>query len=383
MKNIALLCDSNPTLQPRPSRMIQMLKKHHSLFVFGSECPPIKDVQTFAFPARKRAKDRTQKEQEILENALKKGDFDQIIFTPNRLILQNQLFSLRNLDLLIVEDLVLLPIGLLYKEKNPKTKIMIDLREFYPLEYENDPAWLETFGRFFSFLCETYLKKVDLALTVSEGLQRRYKEAYHLSCELFLSLPPYFNLTPSSNQRIELIYHGFISHDRESKNLLEIGSSLAPHLHLNIIALSNQPQFLESFIQQAQSIPSISLLPPVPLEEIIPFTNRFDLGLITLKPNGFNNTYAMPNKLFEYIQARLGIISTPLPCIQPMLKQYALGLCPKDFETSSLIALLNALDTQKVKALKKEAQEASQSLNLLNNQAKILSIISSMFEGKK
>lgn len=256
---------------------------------------------------------------------------------------------------------------------------MIDLREFYPLEYENDLAWLETFGKLFSFLCESYLPSVDLALTVSEGLQQRYKEAYGLSCELFLSLPPFFDLTPSENQRIELIYHGFISHDRESENLLEIATSLDSHLHLNIIALSNQPQFLESFTTQAQKIPSISLLPPVALQEIIPFTNRFDLGLITLKPNGFNNTHAMPNKLFEYIQARLGIISTPLPCIKPMLEKYRLGLCSKDFETSSLIALLNSLDKQRVQTLKKEAHQASQSLNLSNNQAKILSIISSMF----
>lgn len=379
MKNIALLCDQNPSLKPRPNRMIQMLKKHHHLFVFGSECPSIEGVQTFAFPALKRAKDRTQKEQERLENSLKNGDFSQIIFTPNRLILQDQLFLLQNLDLLIIEDLVLLPIASLYKEKNPQTKIMIDLREFYPLEYENDPAWLETFGKLFNFLCESYLPSVDIALTVSEGLQQRYQEAYGLSCELFLSLPPFFDLTPSENQRIELIYHGFISHDRESENLLEIATSLDSHLHLNIIALSNQPQFLESFTTQAQKIPSISLLPPVALQEIIPLTNRFDLGLITLKPNGFNNTYAMPNKLFEYIQARLGIISTPLPCIKPMLEKYRLGLCSKDFETSSLIALLNSLDKQKVKTLKKEAHQASQSLNLSNNQAKILSIISSMF----
>lgn len=378
MKNIAILCDHNPALQPRPSRLIQMLKNHHHLFVFGSQCPAIEGVQTFAFPALKRAKDRTQKEQEALENALKNEDFDQLIFTPNRIILQNQLLLFSNFDLLVIEDLVLLPIALLYKEKNPKTKIMIDLREFYPLEYENDPIWLETFGKFFSFLCEIYLPRVDIGLTVSEGLQQHYKEIYQLPCELFLSLPPFFNLTPSENERIELIYHGFISQDRESKNLLEIASSLAPNLHLNIIALSNQPQFLETFIKQAEKIPSLSLLPPVKLEEIIPFTHRFDLGLITLKPNGFNNTHAMPNKLFEYIQARLGIISTPLPCIKPLLEKYSLGLCSKDFETSSLITLLNSLDRIKVQELKNQAHDASQTLNLSSNQAKILSIISSM-----
>lgn len=376
-KNIAILCDSDPSTKPRPSRLIEMLKEHHSLFVFGTNCPSIQGVESFAFPPHKRSKDRNLEEQKALENHLINGDFDRVIFTPNRLILQEQLLSLR-LDLIIVEDLVLLPIAFLYKAKYPEVKIMVDLREFYPLEYENDPTWLATFGKLFHFLCETYLPKIDFAITVSEGLQRHYKDIYNLDCEVFLSLPPSFKLMPSDNQRIELIYHGLISPDRDSQNLLEIGSSLAPHLHLNLIVLSNQPKFLESFVQKAQKIPSISLFAPVKLQDIIPFTNQFDLGLITLKPNGFNNTYAMPNKLFEYIQARLGIISTPLPCIKPILEKHLLGLCSQDFETSSLIALLNSLDIQKVKALKQRAHQTSQTLNLSSNQAKILAIISSL-----
>ncbi|WP_027327100.1 hypothetical protein [Helicobacter pametensis] len=378
MKNVAILCDSNPLTRPRPHRLIQMLKNHHSLFVFGVNCPDIKGMQSFAFPPLKSAKDRTPKEQEELESALKNQEFHPLIFTPNRLILQHQLLSTPHLDLLIIEDLVLLPIALSYKESYPDVKLMIDLREFYPLEYENDPSWLESFGRFFSYLCDSYLHQVDMALTVSEGLKQRYRESYDLECELFLSLPPFFDLKPTQNPRIELVYHGFISADRESENLLEIGSSLASHLHLNIIALSNHPRFLESFVSKAQQIPSISILPPVSLEEIIPFTHRFDLGLITLKPNGFNNTHALPNKFFEYIQARLGVIATPLPSLKPIIESHHLGICSKDFETQSLISLLNSLDVQTIKTLKNHAHKASHSLNLSSNQAKILSLISSL-----
>lgn len=378
MSNIAILCDSNPLTRPRPHRLIQMLKSHHSLFVFGVNCPDIKGVQSFPFPPLKSTKDRTPKEQEELESALKNQEFHSLIFTPNRLILQCQLLSISHLELLIIEDLVLLPIALSYKEKYPNVKLMIDLREFYPLEYENDPSWLEGFGKFFSYLCDSYLHQVDMALTVSKGLKQRYQQDYDLECELFLSLPPFFDLIPSQNPRIELIYHGFISTDRESENLLEIGSSLAPHLHLNIIALSNQPRFLESFVSKARQIPSISILSPVSLEEIIPFTHRFDLGLITLKPNGFNNAHALPNKFFEYIQARLGVIATPLPSLKPIIESHHIGICSQDFETTNLVSLLNSLDLHQVKMLKNHAHQASQIFNLSSNQAKILSLISKL-----
>lgn len=378
MNNIAIVCDSNPITRPRPYRLIQMLKKYHKLFVFGVECPIIQDVQTFDFPRLKSAKDRTQEEQKTLKLALKNHEFDSLIFTPNRLILQDKLLSVPDLELIIIEDLALLPIALKYKNQSPQTKLLIDLREFYPLEYENDFEWMETFGVFFSHLCEVYLPQVDLALTVSAGLKQRYKEAYNITCELFFSLPPYYSLTPSQNTQIELIYHGFISPDRESENLLEIGASLKPHLHLNIIALSNQPYFLEDFQKRANKIPSISLIPPVKLQEIVPFTHRFDLGLITLKPNGFNNTHALPNKFFEYIQARLGVVSTPLPSLKPIIEENKLGICSDDFQTSNLISLLNSLTFQEVQTFKQHSHIASQTLNLSQNQDRILAFISKL-----
>lgn len=378
MKNIAILCDSNPVTKPRPARLIGMLQGFYNLFVFGKECPSIQGVETFSFPPSKSASQRSAQEQKELETACKNKDFNKLLYTPNRLVLKESLLSLQILDLLIVEDITLLPFALEYKSKHPQAKVMIDLREYYPLEYENDSKWLETFGAFFEYLCSTFLPQVDHALCVSEGIAQKYQEVYGICPTLFLSLPPYSSLSPSQNANLELIYHGLISPDRESFNLLEIAKGLKEGITLNLIALSNHPSFLQDFYSQAQKIPSIRLHQAQKLSDIIPFTNAFDLGVITLKPNGFNNTHALPNKFFEYIQARLGVISTPLPSITPLIEKYGIGKVSKDFQTSSLIELINSLSKEEIALFKSNANLASPLLSTEENQKKILNLIAKL-----
>lgn len=383
MKNIGILCDNNPFCKPRPARLIEMLKDYYMLFVFGREITEKKDFTTFSFPASKSSSQRSQEENEAIIQACLSKNFNTLLYTKEREILKEQLLSTPSLSLLIVEDITLLPFALLYKEQNPKSKVMIDLREFYPLEYENDPKWLASFGAFFEYLCSTFLPKVDFALTVSEGIAKKYKETYGLNCTLFLSLPPYFPLIPSKNEKIRLIYHGLISVDRESENLLEIASHLREGIEMNLMVLSNHPHFLQEFKHRAQKIPNLTLHPPVRLEEIIPFTSQFDVGLITLKPNGFNNTYALPNKFFEYIQARLALLTTPLPSLKPLIEQYSLGKCSKDFSTRSIIESINSLSLEEIQTYKQNASIASQKLNLSSNQVKILEIIQKLLGERK
>lgn len=383
MNHIAILCDSNPFSKPRPARLIEMLKEHYTLFIYGRECEGKEGLNTFSFPSAKSSSQRSAKENEAIFQACLNKNFDFLLYTKEREILKEQLLSTPSLSLLIVEDITLLPFALLYKEQNPKSKVMIDLREFYPLEYENDPKWLASFGAFFEYLCATFLPKVDFALTVSEGIAKKYKEVYGLDCTLFLSLPPYFPLTPSKNEKIRLIYHGLISTDRESENLLEIASRLREGIEMNLMVLSNHPSFLQEFKNEAQKIPNLTLHPPVSLNEIIPFTSQFDVGLITLKPNGFNNTHALPNKFFEYIQARLALLTTPLPSLKSMIEQYSLGKCSKDFSTSSIIESINSLSLEEIQSYKQNASIASEKLNLSSNQVKILGIIQNLLGERK
>ena len=345
--------------------------------MIAKDCSPIdfatlsSHAKLLSFPRDKNSKERTKEENEQIAQACYNAQFDTLIFTPNRAPILPFLHSLPPQDMLIVEDITLLPFACSYKATHKHCQILIDLREFYPLEYENDEQWLRTLGRLFAHLCDCYLPKVDIALSVSEGLCAQYKKDFHLPCTLFYSLPPFFDYTPTPTnaQEIKILYHGFISPDRSSMELLDLARLLinSPY-KLYVMALSNQKGFLESFCAKASSLPSIEILKPVNLAEIIPTSAQYDIGLIPFKPSTFNLVHCMPNKLFEYIQSRLALLCTPLVDVSAFVKTHQCGAIASGFESEDILHTLLSLESKDIDTLKSYSHKAAQKWHIGHNQ---------------
>lgn len=387
--NITLLCDHIFVHKPRTSRLLKLLEDFgdlklsviHKCIDSAETLGYSGNTQVYNFLPDKSSKERSEEENKVLYEHCVKGEFEPLIYTSNRLKIESILDSLSTQDLLIVEDITLLPFARDYKLKTG-AKILIDLREFYPLEYENDPQWLQGLGRLFAYLCEVYLPCVDVALSVSEGLCEAYREKYGVKCELFYSLPPYFDFMPkpTDESEIKILYHGFISPDRSSMELLSLARALqgSPY-RIYAMVLSNQKGFLESFAFHADSIPTLELVCPVGLEEIIPVSRAYDIGLIPFKPNTFNLAHCMPNKLFEYIQARLAIVATPLQDLGRFVKGNACGKLSHGFESEDLARTLLELQKDEVRFYKSQAHKIAQDWHLNRNAQRLKEIFCNYF----
>lgn len=378
MYRVCMLCDHNITKKPRSRRLLAMLSRlEFDISVITASCSKDEfsalqcEARLFSFELNKSSKDRSKAENEAILGYCKNGEFDKLIFLNNRMLIRDFLNAMPEQNLLIIEDITLLPFGVEYKNAHKDCKILIDLREFYPLEYENDSAWLASMGRFFTHLCEVYLPFVDMALSVSNGLCARYKREFKIKCELFLSLPPYFEIAPreiSTKEPFKILYHGFISPDRSSFELLEIAQHLV-NAELFVMALSNQKGFLESFTYQAQGIKNLHIIPPVPMECIIPQSAQYDIGIIPFKPLSFNLNYCMPNKLFEYIQSRLMLLSTPLAEVSEFIKNHNVGIVAEGFCVKEIAKAINELDSMRMNAFKAKANELAKIYHIARNEA--------------
>ncbi|MBR2495536.1 capsular biosynthesis protein [Helicobacter sp.] len=373
--HIAMLADFDTTKRPRPHRMIIALRDIARLFVIAREASPEAGARCFSFPApESNAQTRTKKQNERIKALCDSGEFAPLIYTKERAQIPALLDSLPKLDLIIVEDIALLPFACDYKEKHA-CKILVDLREFYPLEYE-DKQWLEGLGKLFAHLCAQYLPKADGCLCVSAPIAARYLQDFGIASILYYSLPPYHNLTPSKTSApIRLIYHGLISEERGSTNLLELAKELGDGYEIYCQVLSNRSDFLARFITQADPIPNCHILPPVSLEEIIPSCNGFDIGIISLQDTSFNNKNAMPNKLFEYIQSRLCVVATPLDSIKEFFAHYEVGITSSDFSASSIAHAVRSLSIAQIMAYKSRAHSYAKELSLDSNAKKARQIV--------
>lgn len=89
----------------------------------------------------------------------------------------------------------------------------------------------------------------------------------------------------------------------------------------------------------------VTLLPPVPMNDLVLSAIGADLGLVLYKPVNLNNLYAAPNKLFEFIMAGVPCVGSDLPYIRQILCDSDLGVVFRPGDSSDMArAIMELLD---------------------------------------
>ncbi len=71
----------------------------------------------------------------------------------------------------------------------------------------------------------------------------------------------------------------------------------------------------------------VALLPSVPLSELLANTAEADVGVTLLQDTCENHRLALPNKLFEYIAARVPVVASALPETERLIQSTGIGWC--------------------------------------------------------
>ena len=88
----------------------------------------------------------------------------------------------------------------------------------------------------------------------------------------------------------------------------------------------------------------------------------YDVGVYVLPPSGFNTEYALPNKFFDFVQARLGVIVGPNPEMAALVREHDLGAVTAGYDATNLTAVLDRLDPAEVARWKAGADDAAREL---------------------
>ena len=201
MKKVCIVCEANPAKNPRPRRLIEILKGKYRLTAIGLEATEIDGVEVLSYPY---AKKRNAKEEQELENNVAKKDYMKLVRISNRLVIEKYLQE-REFDIIFCHDLLLLPFVV---ENKKKARIIFDAREYYP-KHLGDERWKRLFAGFNDYLCQTYLKPDDYIYSGSERIAKEYEKNYCVKCDVISSAakfyappPPHLFVTNPSNLSI-------------------------------------------------------------------------------------------------------------------------------------------------------------------------------------
>ncbi len=267
-------------------------------------------------------------------------------------------------DLIVANDVEMLPLA--FSLARPRTRVLLDAHEYAPREFEDHLHWRVLHQPHRTWLCRTYLPRVHGFVTVCDGIADEYARVFRVPRpDVVVNAGPRQPGAPrpTTPDRIRLIHHGLSTPSRSMEIMLDLMRQLDRRFTLDLMLMEPDARYAAFLRQRAAGDPRIAFRPPVPTAEIVASTREYDLGLFLLPPLNFNYHFALPNKLFEFIQARLGLAVGPSPEMARIVRQHQLGVVAEDFQPATLARHLNQLDAATVDRWKAAAHRAADMLS--------------------
>jgi glycosyltransferase involved in cell wall biosynthesis len=281
----------------------------------------------------------------------------------------------------LANDIDTLPLAL---KLSKGRKVIFDAHEYAPREFEDSLFWRIFFQRYKTFLCRVYIPRVSGMTTVCQGIADTYKKETGIEPMVVTNAPDFEDIGPNllleEGRNIRLVYHGGAMPSRKIENMIRMMDFLDGRFELNLILTVSDHHYNERLKRLAERKPNIHFLPPVPMRILPKYLNQYDIGVYILEPTNFNNLYALPNKFFEFIQARLAIAVSPSPEMARIVQSHELGVVAQDYTPEALAHRLLALDRQKIDYYKLRSHTVARILSAEQNKKILLSLISRVLE---
>jgi signal recognition particle subunit SEC65 len=221
-----------------------------------------------------------------------------------------------------------------------------------------------------------------LFVNVCQGISEKCLKEYGVP-SIVIPNAAFYNdipLSHNSGKKTRMIYHGAVLESRKIEEMIEVARELGLDYELDIMGTSTDfnVDYFKKLQKIIEDIPNVRFKEPVKFQNIITTINSYDFGIYILKPNGFNNEYALPNKLFEYMQAKLAIAISPSVEMKRLVEKYNLGVVADDFSPKNLAKKIKSLSMQNILEFKKNSEFASKIENAEKYKEYYLSHISEL-----
>ena len=372
--DILILCSSDSRRDPRVIRQRVELEKNYSVKVLGS------DFLGDSFSKQQHAGRSWRLSQFKL---MMIGFFCPRLGAPKAYPIAKALWAPifeQRPTVIVCNDLELLGCALMHK-KQFGTKVIFDAHEYYPGQTSSVVQRL-IHGRLRTELCRRIDSEVDFSITVCESIRNLYETNFGVkrmeiiwNCSKFLEIEP---TQLEQNRPIRFVHHGLASPSREIENMIKVFECLGPEYELNLILVGGKYKYRQKIIDLAESLDNVHLVPPVDFEEIVPMLSNYDMGLFLLPSNTINHRFALPNKFFEFVQARLGVIIWPSEEMKKVIHRFEFGLVTNKADVLSVVAAIKSLSREEVFELKKASARASVELSSEREWRKLSEIVNSL-----
>lgn len=278
-------------------------------------------------------------------------------------------------DLVVANDARALPLAFDVKRGAP---VWADMHEWAPEERTHVWSWKLLVAPLMDHLCRTYLPQCEAVSTVGDKIADLYREHYGVEAETIVNAAGFADLEPSRVDDagpIQLVHSGGAVHGRNIESMIEaVKKSQGVTLDLYLVPGNDGGSYLDKLKKIAGEDTQISFHDPVTPSELPATLNQYDVGIYWIPPYNTNARLALPNKIFDFIQARLAVAVGPTEEMAAIVNRYGLGVVSESFELSDIVSTLNSLTHEDVQRWKASTSNAARELSFEHEALKIVDI---------
>jgi glycosyltransferase involved in cell wall biosynthesis len=222
------------------------------------------------------------------------------------------------------------------------------------------------------------IPKLTHCYTVCDAISKHYRNLYGTEFGVIKNLPNKRETQNGVCEKSELkktgnyliLYQGSLNIYRGLELMIEAMQFLDNAI-FQIVGSGIMRNQLFQKMQKLNLHDKIKFIPRVPPNELQKLTVQADLGVSVEEDKGLNYRYALPNKLFDYLQAGIPILVSNLPEMRKIVDQYKVGEVIIERNPKKLAAQIAQL-LEKKDSYKEAIKKAKNELVWENQEEKLL-----------
>lgn len=274
-------------------------------------------------------------------------------------LLRNQKF-----DLIVANEARALPLAHAVAQGAP---IWGDMHEWAPEERTHVTSWRILVAPFMSHICAKFLPMTSAVTTVNGSIAKLYDKQFGIHTEVVRNSIAFQDLHPSAMEpgRIRLAHSGAAVPGRNIENLIEATLALDDRftLDLYLVKARDGGRYWDQLRDLSRGSNRVTFHEAVAPGDLPSTLNAYDIGVFVLPPQTTNHRFMLPNKFFDFVQARLALVFSPSVETSTLIEQHDLGRVTDDFSVDSLVKVLRELSSDSVAGFKKNVHHAAQALS--------------------